>query len=300
MLRLRLVPWRGGELEQGLLFDIRGFFPEEYVDAGRWPENGVLYRWTKHVESRLYAACDGAVVLTEKAKQILRDAPSASGLRGKPVEVIPCCVDSSRFSVVTPQTRQQMRAQLGIDDHQPVQVYVGALDGWYLTDELAACMACAHELNPDTFSLVLTQSPRGILAERFRGFGMAQQSYMIERSDPQDIARYLSAADYAISMIKPCFSKQASSPTKIAEYLACGLPVLSNVGIGDLDELIKSQRIGVLLSDFSNRGYKESLLAIQRLLKDPEVAAVVVGSLGNVLTSIQSAALDTEVSTNKF
>ena len=36
-----------------LLFDIRGFFPEEYTDAGIWPEDGILYRSVKRIEKWL-------------------------------------------------------------------------------------------------------------------------------------------------------------------------------------------------------------------------------------------------------
>src|SRR5687768_7432269 len=40
---------------------------------------------------------------------------------------------------------------------------------------------------------------------------------------------YLSAADAGLSFIKSCFSKIASSPTKNAEYLACGLRTLGGL-----------------------------------------------------------------------
>src|SRR5258706_6377130 len=78
-----------------LLFDIRGFFPEEYTDAGVWPENGWLYRSAKRVERWLMRESDGFVVLTEKARAILFPESEATGVdkRGRPVEVIPCCVD---------------------------------------------------------------------------------------------------------------------------------------------------------------------------------------------------------------
>src|SRR5688500_2567959 len=42
-----------------LLFDIRGFMPEEYVDAGVWKKAGLNYRLTKSAEGRLMAAADG-------------------------------------------------------------------------------------------------------------------------------------------------------------------------------------------------------------------------------------------------
>lgn len=254
-----------------LLFDIRGFFPEEYVDAGRWPENGFLYRSTKRVERRLYNACDGAVVLTEKAKQLLHDDPAAAGLKDKPIQVIPCCVDFERFAIVTPELRQQMRQQLGIDESRPVQVYVGALDGWYLTDELAECLACAHQLNPAMFTMVLTQSPREILTSRFQTLGIPEKDYFVSKVDPTEVPRYLSAADYAVSMIKPCYSKQASSPTKVAEYLACGLPVLSNAEIGDLDALIECQEIGVLVRNLNQNGFRNALIDLEKLRRDRDL-----------------------------
>ena len=82
-----------------LLFDIRGFFPEEYTDAGIWPEGGWLYRSAKRVEAWLMNEADGFVVLTEKAREILFPESKNGGFDddGRPVEVIPCCVDISRF-----------------------------------------------------------------------------------------------------------------------------------------------------------------------------------------------------------
>ncbi len=80
-----------------LLFDIRGFFPEEYVDAGIWPEGGWLYRMVKRVEKWLMQEADGFVVLTEKARGILfpESADTGRDSHDRPVEVIPCCVDGA-------------------------------------------------------------------------------------------------------------------------------------------------------------------------------------------------------------
>jgi glycosyltransferase involved in cell wall biosynthesis len=66
-----------------------------------------------------------------------------------------------------------------------------------------------------------------------------------------DIPRYLSAADAAVSFIKPCYSKQASSPTKNAEYLAAGLPIVINDGIGDSTRLTVVDGVGVVLNGLS-------------------------------------------------
>jgi glycosyltransferase involved in cell wall biosynthesis len=62
-----------------------------------------------------------------------------------------------------------------------------------------------------------------------------------------------------VSFIKPCFSKLSSSPTKIGEYLASGLPIVTNRGIGDVDELILRKRVGVLVDSFDGRAYRKAL-----------------------------------------
>src|SRR6266852_5165447 len=72
-----------------LIFDIRGFMPEEYVDAGVWPAGGALYRITKAVERKLFAAADAFVVLTHRARKILFPGCSATDYSGRPLEVIP-------------------------------------------------------------------------------------------------------------------------------------------------------------------------------------------------------------------
>ena len=61
----------------------------------------------------------------------------------------------------------------------------------------------------------------------------------------------------------------AVAPTKVAEFLASGRPILVSRGIGDLDSLIETYKVGVSLEpgvDMYN-----SLLRFMELLKDPEI-----------------------------
>jgi glycosyltransferase involved in cell wall biosynthesis len=106
------------------IFDIRGFLPEEYVDAGVWPAGGRLYRVAKRVERRLLAAADGFVVLTERARDILFPDAGAPGAR--PVEVIPCCVDLERFGAADGVSREEVRRELGVEGRR---VFVSLLTG---------------------------------------------------------------------------------------------------------------------------------------------------------------------------
>jgi Glycosyl transferase 4-like domain len=252
-----------------LIFDIRGFMPEEYVDAGVWPAGGVLYRITKAVERRLLAAADAFVVLTHRAREILFPGCSTTDPSGRPLEIIPCCVDMARFEESGPELREAIRNKLNVNGRR-VLAYVGALGGWYLSSEMADFIALAHERDPTIFALVLTQS--GMQAESFRSrlgqLGLSAGDYCVGTVSPNEVPNYLAAADLAFCFIKPGYSKLASSPTKIGEFLASGLPVLCNSGIGDIDDVLVTNRVGIILENFDRSAYIRALDEIEQLAAD--------------------------------
>jgi glycosyltransferase involved in cell wall biosynthesis len=254
-----------------LIFDIRGFMPEEYVDAGIWPAGGALYRITKVVERRLLAAADAFVVLTYRAREILFPGCSTTDTLGRPLEVIPCCVDMTRFRESVPEARDAIRNKLNMNGRR-VLSYVGALGGWYLTSEMADFIRVARECDPAIFALVLTQS--ATQAETFKSrlgqLGLSRGDYCVGAVSPSEVADYLAAADFAFCFIKPGHSKLASSPTKIGEFLASGLPVLCNSGIGDIDDLLITNRVGIVIEGFESDAYIRGLSELQELAADSE------------------------------
>ena len=70
---------------------------------------------------------------------------------------------------------------------------------------------------------------------------------------------------------KRCVSKIASSPTKNGEYLACGLPLIINAGVGDSDALINDWKAGVLIEEFTEEEYAEAGRSIEAMVAQPEV-----------------------------
>jgi glycosyltransferase involved in cell wall biosynthesis len=255
-----------------ILFDIRGFMPEEYVDAGTWHRSGLCYRLTKRAETKLMASADGFVILTERARAILFPGCSDTDPSGRPIEVIPCCVDLERFESAGPACRLSVRRELGLEGRR-VLVYAGGLGGWYLTESMIDFLATARQRDPSVFSLILTQSPPELVLRGLKRRGLAESDYLVRRVAPEEMPRYLQAADFGMSFIKPSYSKLASSPTKLAEYLASGLPVICNAGIGDVDAVIETDHVGILVREFSPDGYARALAAAGELARDASLAA---------------------------
>jgi glycosyltransferase involved in cell wall biosynthesis len=255
-----------------LVFDIRGFMAEEYVDAGVWPAGGFLYRLTKIVEERLLAAADAFVVLTNRARELLFSGCSNTDSRGRPIEVIPCCVDFERFQQSQLQWRDAIRKQLGLNNRR-VLVYLGALGGWYLTSEMEEFLAVMHQHDPQAFALIITQSTdkSAFFERRLNELEIPRRNYLVCKLSPDEVPRFLAAADLAFCFIKPGYSKLSSSPTKIAEYLASGLPVICNAGIGDTEEVLLSNHVGLVIREFGREAYRRVLQDAEMLLTEKKL-----------------------------
>lgn len=252
-----------------LLLDIRGFMAEEYADAGIWPANGKLFRATKHVERILVHAADGIVVLTDQAKEMLhRWYPRQ--IKNKPVHVIPCCVDFR--NIPEPRATQDQQSEHA---SEKTIVYVGKLDGWYLVDAMVAFIETALKMIPGLRWQVWTQSDpkrlQQLLAQK-----EIDRRVTIGFLPAEKLHAELAKAHAGLSFIKPCLSKFASSPTKIGEYLAAGLPVITTAGIGDVDQLLSSSKlegretIGVTVSEFTETAYQRAVQKLLRLWADLE------------------------------
>jgi len=85
------------------------------------------------------------------------------------------------------------------------------------------------------------------------------------------VPSYLAAADAGLAFIKRCISKMASSPTKNGEYLACGLPLIINAGVGDSDALINDWKAGVLIENFTEEEYAEAARGVEAMTAADDV-----------------------------
>jgi glycosyltransferase involved in cell wall biosynthesis len=112
-----------------------------------------------------------------------------------------------------------------------------------------------------------------MIAEELERRGFTKDDYRVAKIDPEEIPRYLLAADVALLIMLPSFARRSTSPTKLAEYFAAGLPVIATAGIGDVDAHVAESRGGVLLRSFDDAAYNEALNAIEELRRDPRLAA---------------------------
>lgn len=238
------------------LFDMRGFLGEEYVEGGVWTEQGLRYRILRHVERLLLRDAEQVVVLTEAAALRLRTEPRYAALVGSGIAVIPCAVDLDRFRPVSSRS------------NPPVLVYSGSLGMWYLLDEMLRLYVYARELHPGLRLRILNRGEHHLIHEALGRFGLSSGAIEIRAAAYEEMPGLLAQASVGIALLKQVSSKSGSSPIKVAEYLACGLPVLINSGLGDVAGLVRSWGAGHVLPTYSEVDMHAAAREVVRLLDD--------------------------------
>jgi glycosyltransferase involved in cell wall biosynthesis len=230
-----------------LLFDIRGFWADERVEGGLWPSDGWLYRLAKRCERWFFSEADAVVTLTAASVPQVR---SWAGKDSIPVEVIPTCVDLCRF------TARPVRPS---GQHA---IWIGSVGTWYRFDLVPPLVRA--------LGLPLTVvTPQTDLARAMLG---TLPAAIVSRR-PEEVVEELFAGDVGLCLIKSSFSKVASAPTRFAEYLAVGVPVVVTPGVGDLEDLVEREEIGVVLRDETPDGLAAAAASILSLASDPAVRA---------------------------
>lgn len=249
-----------------LLFDMRGFWIDEKVEAGHWRRGGLLERAGKWCERRFLAGADAIVSLTAAGVEALpKLGPTAPGV---PIVVIPTCADLDRFTPAGDEAdRRATLRELGLGDAIVIGC-VGTLSNWYLRDETLSYLAWACRRMDRARVLMVTREDRDRLRADARRAGVPESRLVITESPFDDMPRFIRVMDVGVFFIRPCFSKRASAATKLAEFLACGVPVVINDGVGDSGAIVRTGGVGVVLPDTSAEAFDASGPPLDRLLAD--------------------------------
>ncbi len=240
-----------------LIFDIRGLMAEEYADAGVWKADSLKFRIIKRLERVGIRKANHLIVLTEAVKKWFVDnrLHAAEG-----VEVIPCCVDFTGFGGAA------AKIESASDTFEVI--YAGSVTGLYLLEEMGRFFLEVRAREPRSFLRILTMSSATEAGERLQRAGLHPEDFWIGPVAHHEVRRYLQSARLGLSFRMPTFSQIAASPTKIAEYLAAGLPVVSNAGIGDVDDLLRTESVGVVVQNFTTEEFARAADAALALARD--------------------------------
>ena len=246
--------WMKKKLGVKFLNDIREFYADSRVEGGMWnlknPLYKTVYNYFKRKEAEQVKESDGLVCLTYAAEKIIRQWPEYK--TGLPLEVIPCSADLALFDPlsINEERKQAIKNELGIKEDDFIVSYLGSIGGWYLTAEMLEFCKMLSDKKPSTKFLFISPHRHDEIIAAANRFGISPDKIITKKAVRQDVPLLLSLSDFSIFFIKPCYSKQSSSPTKHGEIMAMGIPLITNSGVGDVEEIVTKYHSGIVMHQF--------------------------------------------------
>ncbi len=243
------------------IFDMRGFWPDERVDGDLWDLKNPLYKrvynFFKRREKQFLELADHTVCLTQAAK---KEIHSWKHIENNPVviTVIPCCADMDHFDParITQDIKSHWRSKLAISDDDRIISYVGSIGTWYMPGEMLDFFKILLDTEPRMRFLFITRDDSALILEMARQKNIDPERLIIQGGARNDMPALISLSDFAIFFIKPAYSKKASSPTKQAEIMRLGIPLICNDLIGDTSYVVEKYKAGVVIREFSTPSYR--------------------------------------------
>ena len=250
-----------------IIFDMRGLLAEEYAAGGLWREGGLPFRLVKKAEKRMLMTADAVTVLTKKHFDLNRSLDYLTE-RKIPMDIVPCCVDAGRF-IPDREDENLFRRELGLDG-KFILMYPGKIGTFYFMDEMLAFFKYASGVMQKAVFFIVTHDEPSDFLERANAMGVEADKIIIKEKVPyEEMPRYMRAADAGVFFINP-YKKIGSSPIKMGEFLASGVPVIINPGVGDTEELVRENRVGVVVNNFTEPDFRKAIDELLRLKKESD------------------------------
>jgi glycosyltransferase involved in cell wall biosynthesis len=244
-------------LQARFIYHNEGFYPDEQVDGGVWAPESTRYRVARWLERELYGRADGIIALSERARRLI-ERLSAVQRRETPIIVVPSAVDLERFQC--PSERVLPRNGLRL-------VYAGSIGARYRFEgAVRFAEAALRELGAVHLRILTRQD--GTVVERVLGAsGLPRLAWSVACLPHDKIPFELVRHEAGLYFVAPGSSAAATSPTRVGEYWACGLPVVITPDVSDTEEMILRERVGVLVKDDSDAACRRAARELHELLE---------------------------------
>ena len=246
-----------------LLFDCRGLWVDERVDKGGWDLSRVSHRWQyryfKARERTLFRNADHIVVLTQA---VVPEVIKLGAKQSDRITVIPCCADFEHFRILDEAQKKIARQSFGWPTDGLVLGYLGSIGKMYMIEDYLKVFQLSATKRPDVFALLVTPDvgKAKILASEVLTPAVLERMNIVEASR-DEVPRLLAAMDVLISFIQPSYARMGSSPTKNAEAMAMGIPLLCNPGVGDVEEQVTALQAGRIINP-STENWSDSIIEV--------------------------------------
>lgn len=232
------------------VWDVRSLWADQRIALGMLTAGSPEERIIRLVEAKAAERSAAIVTLTDSAIDVL-EARHGIGVREKST-VVPTCVDLTVFEMAPLSPFPPIRFLLS-----------GSLNRFYDVPTMLRFVRLADESLGAKLTVLSADQ-----TDWERDFERVHATRT--RAEPREVPSFVAASHVGLSVCRQDagISLRAAVPTKIAEFLACGRPVVVNAGLGDLDALLPRYDAGVVLSGTTEAELNRGVSDLVQLLQD--------------------------------
>lgn len=243
------LPWMR---RSRVIWDVRSFWAEQKREIGSTSTMSPYFHIMNQVEHLATRKADGILTLSQAGAQAMLTKWGSIPIHRR---VVPTLVDTQRFEIAPMPPIDVIHA-----------LYSGTYNGFYdlgLSREFLRIMGRHHPID------VAWASEYPLERERLDHAGASE----VMASDYVRLPDVLRTSHFglAICRLDAGRSLAMAVPTKIAEFLATGRPVVVSRGVGDMDDLIARYRVGVTIESADEAHLGERAETLLDLLSDPDL-----------------------------
>lgn len=237
-----------------VIFDCRGAGAEEFINGLGYNDINDVNDW--EIKNRYYSILnkqkimltnsDYVFCVSEQLKKYALKIVKNKVIAKEKFFVVPGSADEDHF-YINHESRVRLRKEYGIED-KFVLIYTGKLDlHWHNKEDIFKFVAGLMKADPVFFFMCITPEIESA-RQLSEAAGISKQEIFIKYVDYEEIPDYLNTADAGIILRDDIMTNRVASPTKIPEYLLCGLPVLISPNVGDYSDFVESNNLGVIIN----------------------------------------------------
>lgn len=228
----------------GVPFIVESFEPHaEYMrENGVWSRIDFRYLYQRKWEEKQKRFALGLMPVSDAYRTQLVN----KGVSPNNAITVPCAVNPSLF-FVDGKKRMIMREKYNIADDEIVGVYAGKFGGLYLKEATFTLYRAAFHYFKSFFLVILAPPEyHDWIWQQLQRVECPLSRVIVEHATHQAVPDYLNMSDFGFATYKSRPSHKFLSPVKLAEFWACGLPVVLTKGTGDESSFVEEETAGVL------------------------------------------------------
>ncbi len=213
------------------IVDYHGVVPEEHKFFNGEKEDW-QYVFLKQIEKDTMLSANHIICVSNKFKEYLINN---FGIQPCGIDVVPCCV--SEVKSYSYERNNKLKMQLGLCGRKVI-IYAGSITKYQCLQEMA--LLFSKLINKDSsfyFLFLSSYSDYNVFDKLMKDYNVPENFYMLKSVPQEEVHNFLCMADYALIIREDHLLNQVASPTKIAEYLMAGLPIIGTNGIGDIADI---------------------------------------------------------------